>query len=77
MPTYFFHVRDGALLLEDKDGTELADLDAAISEARASAREIAADSLRSDEVIDGRTIEVADVTHAVLATVLIRDVIER
>ena len=76
MPTCFFHVRDGGLLLEDKDGTDLPDLDAAVAEARASAREIAADSLRSDEVIDGRTIEITDDTQAVLATVLIRDVLE-
>lgn len=77
MPIYFFHVRDGDALLEDKDGSELANLDAALIEARESAREIAADSLRSKERIDGRKIEIADTLGQILGTVSIQDVVNR
>ena len=75
MPLYYFHVRDGAVLLEDKDGTVLPDLEAAQAEARASAREIAADCLRANQAIDGRKIEIVDEAGTLLGTVPIREVV--
>lgn len=77
MPIYFFNVRDDAHFLPDKEGTELPDLDAAFEEARASAREIAADILRTNEVIDGRQIEISDGDGKVLGSVPIREVVGR
>ena len=77
MPIYYFHVRDGALLLDDNVGTDLPNLDAAIAEARASAREIAADSLKANEAIDGRKIEIADGEGKVLGAIPIREVVDR
>ncbi|MCU1483108.1 MAG: hypothetical protein JWQ19_3894 [Subtercola sp.] len=76
MPIYFFHVRDGELLLKDGDGTDLPSLDAAVVEARESAREIAADSLRSKERVDGRTIEITTAEGQILNTVCMRDVLD-
>jgi hypothetical protein len=77
MPLYYFHVRDGELLLEDKDGTDLPDLEAAFAEAREAAREIAADSLKSNEAIDGRRIEIADGSGKVLGDITVREVVDR
>ena len=42
MPRFFFHIRDTAGLIADPDGLELVSLEAAISEAEASARSVAA-----------------------------------
>ena len=75
MPVYYFHVRDGELLLEDKDGTNLPNMDAALAEARASAREIAADSLKANEAIDSRKIEIVDGEGKVVGTISIREVV--
>jgi hypothetical protein len=77
MPVYYFHVRDEKLLLEDKEGTDLPDLASAFTEARASAREIAADSLKANEAIDGRQIEIVDATGTVLGAIPIREVVDR
>nr|WP_321182289.1 hypothetical protein [Methylobacterium sp. Leaf122] len=38
MPRFFFHIRDGATLIEDPDGSELPDLAAAREEAAQGAR---------------------------------------
>ncbi len=46
MPRYFFHVRDGGELIEDPDGVECPDADAARVEAIGAARDIMADRAR-------------------------------
>jgi hypothetical protein len=76
MPIYFFHIRGGEAQAEDKEGTDLPDLEAAMREARESAREIVADNLRAKEDVDSRRIEVADSDGRVLGTVTIRDVLK-
>jgi hypothetical protein len=76
MPIYFFHIRGGEAQLDDKEGTDLPDLEVAMREARESAREIAADNLRAKEDVDSRRIEVADSDGRVLGTVTIRDVLK-
>lgn len=45
MPLFFLHVRDGDRLIHDPDGSFLHDLEAARSEAIASARELMVQSI--------------------------------
>lgn len=75
MRRFYFHIRDGSGLIEDPDGSDLPDLDAARAEALASAREILANRLRSGEVLDGQSIEITDAAGEVLATVPLKDAI--
>jgi Domain of unknown function (DUF6894) len=42
MPHYYLHIRDGTELVEDPDGTDLPDLEAARQEALEGAREMLA-----------------------------------
>lgn len=74
MPRYFFHVRDEDRLIEDQDGSELPDLEAARTEAAAAAREILAEQIRTGKEMSGRSFEITDDTGKVLATVTLRDV---
>lgn len=75
MTRYFFHIRDGGVLIEDPDGTECDNLDAARREAFVSARDLLAERLRSHEVLDGQTIEIWTEDGALVDVVLMRDAI--
>ena len=75
MPRFYFNIRDGDALIEDPDGSDLRDLDVARAEALAAAREILANRLRSNQILDGQRIEITDATGEVLATVSLKDVI--
>ncbi|HEX3674652.1 MAG TPA: hypothetical protein VHU87_10295 [Rhizomicrobium sp.] len=75
MPRYYFHIREGGNLVEDEEGAEVPDLEAAKSEARASARDLAIDEIRNERRVNGRVIEVADGYGKTLATIAIRDVV--
>ena len=44
---YYFHIKDGADLIKDQEGTELATPDAALVQALRSARELWADAIKS------------------------------
>jgi hypothetical protein len=60
MPHYYFHIRNGLGFIEDREGMDVADLDAAHKEAVKGAR-----SLIASEVLEGRldlsgAIEVTD-----------------
>jgi hypothetical protein len=74
MPLYYFHVRDGESFIPDREGVELADLDAARREVQESARELAVQRIRSRQKIDGLTIEVIDESGALVETMHVRDV---
>lgn len=60
MPRFYFHIRDGEDLEIDPQGTVFDSLEAAITDARMAAREILAEKLLNDEVIDGQCFEIAD-----------------
>ena len=47
MARYYFHIKDGADLIKDQEGTELATPDAARVQALRSARELWADAIKS------------------------------
>lgn len=75
MPLYFLHIRDGVHLIEDPDGSDLPNVEAAYSEAVANARDILASKVRAGEVVDGQVIEITDENGTVKATLLMRDVL--
>jgi hypothetical protein len=77
MPRYFFHIRDSGDLSRDREGQELVDLAAARREAVCAARELIGERILHGGTIDGRQIEIADETGAVLAVVNSGDVIYR
>lgn len=75
MPNYYFHIRSSAGLIRDPEGIELPDLDAALAEAKRSARELLADLLKEDAVLDGQTFEISDADGLVLARLPFRSVL--
>lgn len=75
MARFFLHLRDGTELMEDPDGSELPDLNAARAEARDAARDIMAGMVRAGELLDGQQIEIRDAAGALLEIVRLRDVL--
>ena len=75
MPRYYFHIRSSAGLILDPEGTEMPDLDAALTEAERSARELLADLLKSGSVLDGQMFEISDADGTVLARLPFRNVL--
>ncbi|GJE56942.1 DUF6894 family protein [Methylobacterium thuringiense] len=61
----FMHIRDGDTLIEDPEGSEFPNLAAAQQEAFVAAREILANALLSNQVIDGQEFEITD-EHGVI-----------
>ncbi len=76
MPSYFFHVREGDAETRDPTGSEWPDDVAAFRRAVESARNVVASKLRAGQVIDGRTIEVADATGRTVAVVALQEVLK-
>lgn len=75
MPKFYFHIVSGDTVIEDPDGSELANLDVARAEALQSARHLLADKVRNGEVVDGQRFEIRNSTGDLLATVAFRDAI--
>ena len=75
MTRFHLHIRDGDEFIEDPDGSDLPDLDAARAEAVQGAREILAQKVKAGEVVDGQRIEITDDAGTLLATVPFKDAI--
>jgi hypothetical protein len=75
MPRYFFHIRHSDQLVPDEEGAVFADDAAARGEALASARDIAADLVRSGAPVLGWTIEIVDEQSRVVGEVGPQDAI--
>lgn len=75
MTQYFFHIRDGGVLIEDPDGGNFQSIEEARSEAILSARDLLADRLRSGGILDGQTIEITTSNGFVVAVVPLKDAI--
>jgi hypothetical protein len=73
MPRFFFHARDGDQRLDDPEGVDLPDLDAARAEAAVGAREIAAGRIRQGQMLDGQSLEICDEAGRTLATIPLAD----
>ena len=75
MPRYYFHVRSHDSLDEDPEGAEFSSLDAAHNEAVRAAREIIAEKVLSDDIIDGQSFEITAEDGTVLGDVPFRSVL--
>jgi hypothetical protein len=75
MPMFYFHIRQGDVLVEDPDGSELADLNAALAEATYDIRDLIAERIKAGTIVEPWKVEVVDANGAVLADVLFHDVI--
>ena len=75
MPLFYLHIRDAEELVEDTEGIDLPDLDAARSEAVRGARDIIASAVRAGGLLDGQRIEITDAEGRLLASVPFKDVI--
>ncbi|MDM9627716.1 hypothetical protein QTL95_17600 [Rhizobium sp. S152] len=73
---FYFHVRSERGYDDDKEGIELASLEAAKREAEASAREMVAELVKQQERIDGTRFEIADEQGRVLAVLPFLDVVK-
>lgn len=60
MARYYFHIKDGAELIKDPQGTELPTLHAARVQALASARELWADAIKSGKALGADAVVIAD-----------------
>jgi hypothetical protein len=75
MTRYFFHIRDGGLVIEDPDGGDFQSIEEARAEAILSARELLAARLKSGDVLDGQLIEIATVDGTIVALIPLKDAI--
>src|SRR3954462_2283233 len=73
MPRFFLDILDGRKLLADPEGQDFADLNAAITEAAASARDLVAYGLMRNEDVSGRSFLIRDENEQTVATVPFRD----
>jgi Domain of unknown function (DUF6894) len=60
LPRYYFHIKDGAELIKDPEGTELSSADEARSQALKSARELWADAIKSGRDLRADAVVIAD-----------------
>ena len=72
MSRYFLHLRDGDELIEDLEGSEFPDLEAARAEAIGAARDFVADQARSGRIMDQWQYEIWDAAGRMLAAVPLR-----
>lgn len=70
MPHYFFHVCNGNGFVEDEEGRDLPDEEAARSAAITGARDIMAEEMRSGQLNPASFIEVEDSNRKHLFTLL-------
>jgi hypothetical protein len=60
MARYYFHLKDGATLIKDQEGSELATPEAARHKALVSARELLADAIKSGKPLGADAVVIAD-----------------
>jgi hypothetical protein len=75
MPRFYLHLRDGDDLIEDPDGSDLPDVEAAKEEARVSARHILAERVRSGKAIGNQCFEIVDELGNMCVTMWLREVL--
>jgi len=59
MPRFYFHLKND-LIVDDLEGRELADVEAAVGEARRNVRALAAEQVRQGRLVLHHHISVAD-----------------
>ena len=73
---YFMHISDGSGFVEDEEGCELPDNDAARSQAIMAARDVMASDLRDGHLDLTSFIEVEDEAHNLLFTITFAEVVK-
>ena len=76
MPRYYFHVCNGNGFLQDEEGQELADLDAARAEAVRNARSIMASDVQRGMLDLSSFIEIEDEEHRLVHTLGFEDALD-
>lgn len=76
MPRFYMHVCNGNGFVEDQEGVELSDRDAARERAVEAARDIMASDLRKGELDLSSFIEVEDEGHRLLFTLHFSDAVK-
>lgn len=75
MARFFFHVRDDKNYIQDDEGQELPDLDAARDEATVAARQLLSEALLQGNGLIDRQFEIADAQGVICAVVPFRHVV--
>jgi hypothetical protein len=75
MPRFYIHIRRNGERIEDSEGVELHDLGAAVAEAKAAAREWAADRVRRGLEPDQAIYEISDSQGKLLVSLNMRDAV--
>ena len=75
MPRYYFHVRRHGVFEEDPVGLDFPSLEVAHYEAVLAAREIIAEKVLTDDVIDAQSFEITAEDGVVLDTLPFRSVL--
>ena len=73
MPRFYLDVLDGDQVIEDPDGMDFADLDMAIAEAVAGARDLVAHGIMQNEDVSGQSFLMRDGQGETVATVPFRE----
>ncbi len=69
---YHLHIRNGETLIEDLEGAEFPDQEAARREAVSSIRDLLAEMLRRGDPLDGQSLEIWDETGSLLERIAFR-----
>ena len=69
MPRFYFHILDGRGRIEDPEGSELADADAARFEALDSARQLWAAAIVSRQDLSAHRFEISDERGEIVGTI--------
>ena len=75
MPRFFFHIRDSDSFEIDPEGVEFDSVEDAIVDAKAAAREMMAEMLRTGQQLDGQRFEIADERGRVIEILPFRSVL--
>jgi hypothetical protein len=73
---YYFNVRNGAVYTPDGEGSDHADLGAAMMDVREMARDMAIDDLRQGVRVSDSVIEVTDHEGLGVGSMRVRDILE-
>ena len=73
---YYFNVRNGAVFTPDGEGSDHADLGAAMTDVREMARDMAMDDLRQGVRVSDSVIEVTDHEGLDVGSMRVRDILE-
>ena len=72
VPRFYLDVLDGERTIEDPEGIDFADLDTAIAEAAAGARDLVAHGIMQNEDVSGQSFLIRDNHGETVATVPFR-----